>query len=188
MSFLSWGAQKRTQYLRCGLTRAEYTSLVLLATLFLIQARMPLAFLATWTHCWLMFSRLLTSTPRSFSAGQLSSHSSPSLWCCMRLLWPKCRTWHNLFSKACTTLFTVYNKVCDMHFVNFTTKSTLNNHVPTAESSKCTQTAKPTGTCEGSGWVSDRFWNRAQWVLLKDFLKKSTSFTALKLRYLNVSM
>ena len=32
------------------------TSLVLLATLFLIQARMSLVFLATWAHCWLMFS------------------------------------------------------------------------------------------------------------------------------------
>ncbi|KAK4830838.1 hypothetical protein QYF61_013767 [Mycteria americana] len=53
------------------------TSLVLLATLFLIQARMPLAFLATWAHCHLIFSQLSTSTPRSFSAGQLSSHSSP---------------------------------------------------------------------------------------------------------------
>ncbi|CAM9638949.1 unnamed protein product, partial [Bubo scandiacus] len=44
---------------RCGLTSAEYrgkiTSLSLLATLFLIQARMSLAFLATWAHCWLMF-------------------------------------------------------------------------------------------------------------------------------------
>ncbi|KAK4823068.1 hypothetical protein QYF61_025407 [Mycteria americana] len=29
------------------------TALLLLATLFLIQARMPLAFLATWAHCWL---------------------------------------------------------------------------------------------------------------------------------------
>jgi len=48
------------------------TPLLLLATLFLIQARMLLAFLATWAHCWLMFSRLSTNTPRSFSTGQLS--------------------------------------------------------------------------------------------------------------------
>ncbi|RMC05435.1 hypothetical protein DUI87_18627 [Hirundo rustica rustica] len=32
------------------------TSLLLLATPFLIQARMPLALLATSAHCWLMFS------------------------------------------------------------------------------------------------------------------------------------
>jgi len=50
-------------------TDAEYrgsiTSLFLLATLFLIQARMPLAFLATWAHCCLLFRWLLTNTPRS---------------------------------------------------------------------------------------------------------------------------
>ena len=55
------------------------TSIVLLATLFLIQARMLLDFLAAWALCWLLFSRLLTNTPRSFSTRQLSSHSSPSL-------------------------------------------------------------------------------------------------------------
>jgi len=60
--------------------------LLLLAPLFLIQARMPLAFLATWACCWLMFSWLLTSTPMSFPAGQLSSHSSPSLYRCKGLL------------------------------------------------------------------------------------------------------
>ncbi|PKU43084.1 hypothetical protein llap_6600 [Limosa lapponica baueri] len=32
---------------------------------------MLVAFLATWAHCWLMFSRLATNTPRSFSARQL---------------------------------------------------------------------------------------------------------------------
>ncbi|RMC15281.1 hypothetical protein DUI87_07470 [Hirundo rustica rustica] len=32
------------------------TSLLLLVTPFLIQARMPLGHLATWAHCWLMFS------------------------------------------------------------------------------------------------------------------------------------
>jgi len=37
------------------------TSLLLLATLFLIQARMPLAFLATWAHCWLMLSHIKTN-------------------------------------------------------------------------------------------------------------------------------
>ncbi|KAK4811465.1 hypothetical protein QYF61_010344 [Mycteria americana] len=56
--------------LSCGLTSAEYRgtipALVLLATLFLIQARMPLAFLATWPHCQLMFSHLLTNTPPLF--------------------------------------------------------------------------------------------------------------------------
>ncbi|RMC10080.1 hypothetical protein DUI87_12878 [Hirundo rustica rustica] len=42
------------------------TSLLLLATPFLIQARMPLAFLATWAHCWLMFSWLQPVPPGPF--------------------------------------------------------------------------------------------------------------------------
>ena len=55
--------------------RGKIPSLSLLATLFLIQARMPLAFLATWAHCWL----IINHPPRSLSDWQLSSHSSPSL-------------------------------------------------------------------------------------------------------------
>ena len=39
-------------------TRSRHRSLLLLAALLLIQARIPLAFLATWAHCWLVFSRL----------------------------------------------------------------------------------------------------------------------------------
>jgi len=38
---------------------------------------MPLACSATWAHCWLMFSRLSTNTPRSFFTGQLSSFPKP---------------------------------------------------------------------------------------------------------------
>ncbi|PKU40305.1 hypothetical protein llap_9394 [Limosa lapponica baueri] len=47
------------------------TAPVVLATLFLTQARMLLAFLATWGHCWLMFSQQSTNTLRSFSTWQL---------------------------------------------------------------------------------------------------------------------
>ena len=68
-------------------------SLLLLATLFLMQARMLLAFLATWAHRRLMFSRLSASTPGAFSAGQLSSHSSPRPSRCMGLLRPKGGSW-----------------------------------------------------------------------------------------------
>jgi len=57
--------------LRYGLSRTEYrgmiTPLLLLAVIFLIQARMPLAFLATWAHCWLLFSQTSTSIPRCIS-------------------------------------------------------------------------------------------------------------------------
>ena len=65
--------------------------LLLLATLILIQAMMPFAFLATWAHCWLMFSQVLTNTPRSFSPERLSNHSAPSLQHCLGLLQPECR-------------------------------------------------------------------------------------------------
>jgi len=41
-----------------------------------------------------MVRLLLTSTPRSFSAGQLYSHFSPNLCCCMELLWSQCSTQH----------------------------------------------------------------------------------------------
>ena len=70
------------------------TSLVLLTTPLLIQARMPSAALATWAHRWLIFSHLSIRTPRSLSVRQLSSHSSPSLGGRLGLLWPKCRTRH----------------------------------------------------------------------------------------------
>ncbi|KAK4824615.1 LOW QUALITY PROTEIN: hypothetical protein QYF61_016921 [Mycteria americana] len=64
---LLWTRSSTSMSLLCGLTSAKYrgtiTSLVLLATLFFIQARMPLAFLATWAHCWLIFRQLLTNTP-----------------------------------------------------------------------------------------------------------------------------
>ncbi|RMC15225.1 hypothetical protein DUI87_07409 [Hirundo rustica rustica] len=56
--------------------RGRLTSLLLLATPFLIQARMPLALLATWAHCWLMFSCWHQCPKVPFL---LSSHTVPSL-------------------------------------------------------------------------------------------------------------
>ena len=50
----------------------DISSLLMLATLFLIQAKMPLAFLATWAHCWLMFSWASARTPRSSFSIQVS--------------------------------------------------------------------------------------------------------------------
>jgi len=58
------------------------TPLLQLATLFLIQARVPLAFLTTWAYCWLMFSWLSTNTrQRSGEAqqGWAQTHDSPQL-------------------------------------------------------------------------------------------------------------
>lgn len=64
--------------------RAAISAPVLLATLFLIPARMPLAFLPSWALL-APVHQLLISTPRSFSAQQLFSHSS--LHCCLWLEW-----------------------------------------------------------------------------------------------------
>ncbi|PKU42183.1 neuronal acetylcholine receptor subunit alpha-4 [Limosa lapponica baueri] len=44
------------------------TSLDLLATLFLMHVRIPLAFLATRAHCCFMVNFLATRTPKSLSA------------------------------------------------------------------------------------------------------------------------
>lgn len=64
MSFLQWGIQKkRTRDLRCNLISAKYrgmiTGLFLQVPQFLIEARVLLAFLTTWTHwdfIYLIFS------------------------------------------------------------------------------------------------------------------------------------
>ncbi|RMC03520.1 hypothetical protein DUI87_20719 [Hirundo rustica rustica] len=50
------------------------TALLLLATLFLIQARMSLAFLATWAHCWLMFSCCHQHHQVPFCLGTVQPH------------------------------------------------------------------------------------------------------------------
>ncbi|TRZ19222.1 hypothetical protein HGM15179_007895 [Zosterops borbonicus] len=55
------------------------TSLLLLATPFLIQARMPLALLASRAHTG-SCSAAVTSTPRSLSPWALSCHTIPSLY------------------------------------------------------------------------------------------------------------
>ncbi|RMC15940.1 hypothetical protein DUI87_08146 [Hirundo rustica rustica] len=50
------------------------TSLLLLATPFLIQTRMPLALLATWAHCWLMFSCCHQCPQVPFLLGTVQPH------------------------------------------------------------------------------------------------------------------
>jgi len=55
---------------------------------------MPLAFLASRAHCWLMVNLSSTRTPRSLSSELLSSRSTPSLYWCIGLFLPRCRTLH----------------------------------------------------------------------------------------------
>ena len=70
--------------MKCGLTRAEQreriTSFDLLATIFVLHPKIPLAFLATRAHCWLMANLMSTRTCRSFSTELPSSRSSPYLY------------------------------------------------------------------------------------------------------------
>ena len=50
--------------------------LLLLAALPLTHAGVPLAFSATWAHCWLTFSRLSANSPAAFTSRKLSRHCS----------------------------------------------------------------------------------------------------------------
>ena len=51
-----------------------------------MHPRMPLAFLAARTHCWLMVNLSSTRTPRSLSTELLSSRSAPSLYECLQII------------------------------------------------------------------------------------------------------
>lgn len=73
------------------------TSLLLLATLFLIQARKPLKFLATWTHCscstvcWprdlgpFLMSNFLPTLPQETACGWEGPCAVPSIYPCWML-------------------------------------------------------------------------------------------------------
>ena len=63
-----------------GRAEGRITFLALLATFYSMDPRMPLAFLATRAHCWLISKLLFTRTSRSFSAEPTSSRSSPNLY------------------------------------------------------------------------------------------------------------
>jgi len=98
MSSLYWGAPRWTLHSRCALSSSEprgrTTSLDLLATLLLVQPRAPLALFASRTHCWLMFNSPSTRAPRSLTAELLLNWSAPSMYWCVGLLLPRCRTLH----------------------------------------------------------------------------------------------
>lgn len=64
----------------------------LLATLLSMEPRILLAFWAESTHYWIMLSFTITNMPKSFSSGMPSIHSLPSLYLCLGLSWPMCRT------------------------------------------------------------------------------------------------
>ena len=69
-------------------------SLDLLALLLLMQPRIRLAVWAVNAQCQVMLNLLSTSTPKSSFSGLLSIHSPPSLYLCLGLPQPMCRTLH----------------------------------------------------------------------------------------------
>ena len=81
----SCGVAYVMQYLKHGLTNTNYksssSSPVLLATLLLIQAKIPLAFLATQAHCWLMFN--YQPTPPGAFPPSAFNRSAPHLQLCV---------------------------------------------------------------------------------------------------------
>ena len=90
------GVPELDAILQEGLMRAEQrgriTSLTLLVTLLLKRSVILLAFWAVSAHCWLSLRLSPVSIPRPFTSGLLSSHYLPSLYLCLRLLQPRCRT------------------------------------------------------------------------------------------------
>jgi len=124
--------------------RSKITSLVLLTTWFLIQARMPLAFLATWARCQLIFSQLSIRTPRSLSVRQLSRHPSPQTcwvaWGCYdRNAGPN--TWH--YWNSCSSpwpIDPVYPGLCS---------ALLHSSRSTLPTSRCPWTYLP--------WTTDKY-------------------------------
>lgn len=93
--FLSCTRESRAGPSTLGLQsrlKGRTTSLSLLAELLLMQPRRLLTFAAR-AYCWLML-RLSTTTPRTFSVQLLFRLLVPSLYCCMELWQPRCRTLH----------------------------------------------------------------------------------------------
>ena len=107
-SFLHCGAQNCTQYSRWGRTNTKYSGIITsfdwLVILCLMHLRMQFALLAARAHYWLILSLLLTSTPRSLSAGCFwLSNFSETIW--LMLDW-SAKNW--LFSFAWAWLLTLY--------------------------------------------------------------------------------
>jgi len=88
MSLLHWGAQNWTPHSRCGLTSAEQrgriSSLNLLATILLMQLRIPFRLIRR-AHCCLMLNLVPTRTPPPSGSYLLSAGlalACPGAWDC----------------------------------------------------------------------------------------------------------
>lgn len=95
----------------------------------LLLSRIQFALLAAWAHCWLIVSLMLTSNPRSCSAGLVFSHYSPSSYWCPELPLPLCIIWHfillnimPLMTAQCSNLHRSYCKTSQASRVKYTSK------------------------------------------------------------------
>lgn len=90
-----------------AMQRAKITFLNMLATLFLMEHKIPFVFFAMRLHCWLMFNLLLTRALKSFFAGPHfscltpwgTSAQNPDAGFCISLCWTSCSSWS--ISPAC---------------------------------------------------------------------------------------
>lgn len=99
-TILMLGALELHAALQLESHKGRFTSLALLVVLLLMQPRMQLAFWAVSTHWQPVPSYASTSTPKSFFAGLLSNNSLPSLYLCLGLSWPCCRTTQLAFAQS----------------------------------------------------------------------------------------
>lgn len=74
--------------------RRERSPHDILTILSLMQPGILLAFLVARAHCWLMFILVSTRTPRSFFEELLSICVTHSMYWCLELFIPRCRTLH----------------------------------------------------------------------------------------------
>jgi len=85
LSFLNQGAQNWTRYSRCVLIKTEkrgrITSTDLLAVLFFMHSRIPLALLAIRARCWLTENLLSPRTLRHILLSYTSRSARKLYWC-----------------------------------------------------------------------------------------------------------
>lgn len=97
-SFLSCVAQNFSSCSRWDLTNAEDSGTIISSAWMVLLCWTPLCWMVCPLGCQGILlgnvELLQASTPRSLSAGLLSSQSSPSLYLCSALLHPKCRIQH----------------------------------------------------------------------------------------------
>lgn len=118
VSLLYWRAWNWTQRSECGPTSAEergkIISIDLLATLLLMQPRIPLSFLVARLFCWLTFKLVSTKPPGAFWSTYFPASLLPaSLYWQLGLFLTTCRTLHFSFLYFRRFLLSYFSAVHD---------------------------------------------------------------------------